>query len=303
MSTVGPDRTPVNVTGDGDGGGGGDGVGDGDGESRQAILGPDREATVLVAGATGRTGREVLRELERAPASVRVRAVTRRESARESLRDRGVDEVVVGDLLDAADARAAVAGCDAVVCVVGSTLATGLVRPWRVVDGTGVVTLVDAAVDAGVRGFVLQSTIGVGDSRGGLPWWARWGLLRWTVRAKARAERALGASRLSAVIVRPGRLTDGPATNDLLVTEGGGVNAAAGVPRADVARLLVAALWAPDAVGRTVEVVARGSADADARAVATVDGTDWTDRIEVRASASSTRGGRSGPSSGRAPRT
>ncbi|WP_247003417.1 SDR family oxidoreductase [Halosolutus gelatinilyticus] len=227
----------------------------------------DSTSTVLVAGATGRTGREILRELTdetaataATDASVRVRAMTRSAANRDSLLAAGADEVVVGDLLDQAAARAAVENCDAALFAAGLTLTTGLLRPGRVVDGTGVRNLVEAAVDAGVRRFVLQSTIGAGDSRRGMPLWARAVVLRWTVREKNRAERALVESGLEYAIVRPGWLTDEPATNDVLVTESGGTTTGS-IPRADVARLLVAALDAPATTNRTFEVVAGADAE------------------------------------------
>lgn len=217
-----------------------------------------RTSTVLVTGASGRTGREILRELRHTP--FRVRALTRSVANHDSLVEDGADEVVVGDLLNPTDARIAVENCDAVLFAAGSDLTTGLFRPSRIVDGTGVITLAEAAVDEGIRTFVLQSTIGVGDSRPGMPLWARSVVLRWTVREKARAERALRESGLEYVIVRPGWLTDEPATADVLLAEGGGTMTGS-VPRVDVARLMTAALVTPVAANRIFEVVAREDAE------------------------------------------
>jgi uncharacterized protein YbjT (DUF2867 family) len=220
----------------------------------------DHPSKVLVAGASGRTGRELLHELAERPISVR--AMTRSADNHESLVANGADDVVVGDLLSPEDARSAVEGCDAVLFAAGSSLTTGLTRPSRVVDGDGVLNLVEAAVDEGVRTFVLQSSIGVGDSRRGMPLWARLVVLRWAVREKERAERALVESGLDYVIVRPGWMNDDPATGDVLVAEGS-TKTTGSIPRADVARLMVASVYAPDARNRTFEVVAR----TDARAV------------------------------------
>ncbi|ELZ05888.1 SDR family oxidoreductase [Natrialba asiatica] len=215
-------------------------------------------SSVLVTGASGRTGREILRELN--DTSFHVRALTRSATNRESLREAGVDEVVIGDLLEQSDARRAVENCDAILFAAGSSLSTGLLRPSRVVDGDGVLNLVEAAVREDVGTFVFQSSIGVGDSRLGMPLWARLIVLRWTVREKERAERALQDSGLEYVVIRPGWLTDDPATNDLLITEGGG-RMTGSVPRADVASLMVTALSTPDVLNRTYEVVARDTAE------------------------------------------
>lgn len=238
-------------------------------------------STVLVAGASGRTGQEILSELT--DTSVHVRALTRSAANRESLREQGADEVIIGDLLDPADARAAVEDCDAVLFAAGSDLSTGLLRPSRVVDGTGVINLIEAAVAEGIRTFVLQSTIGVGDSRLGMPLWARSFVLRWTVREKARAEQALRDSGLEYVIVRPGWLSDESATHDVLLTEGGG-RMTGSVPRADIAHLMVAALFTPEAVNRTFEVVARDAVKGTAPSRrATVE---WTRDVTSPAEAS-----------------
>jgi uncharacterized protein YbjT (DUF2867 family) len=213
---------------------------------------------VLVAGASGRTGRELLRELAGRP--VVVRAMTRSADSADSLVADGADDVVVGDLLSPADARRALDGCDAVLFAAGSNLATGLTRPGRVVDGDGVLNLVDAAAGTDVR-FVFQSSIGVGASRRGMPLWARLVALRWTVREKTRAERALRESDLDSVVFRPGWMNDDPATDDVLVAEGATAMTGS-IPRADVARLMVAALFTPEATGRTFEIVARDTAKA-----------------------------------------
>ena len=214
---------------------------------------------VLVAGASGRTGREILRQL--ADRSVDVRAMTRSAENRESLVTDGADEVVVGDLLNPTDVQNALEGCDAVLCAAGSSLTTGLTRPSRRVDGDGVVNLVEAAAREGVHTFVLQSSIGVGTSRLGMPLWARLVVLRWAVREKDKAEQALLESGLDYVIVRPGWMNDDPATGDVLVAEGS-KKMTGSIPRADVARLMVASLYAPDARNRTFEVVARTDAKA-----------------------------------------
>jgi uncharacterized protein YbjT (DUF2867 family) len=56
--------------------------------------------------------------------------------------------------------------------------------------------------------------------------------------------------------VRPGGLTDDPPTGEVVVGEGGDT-VSGQIPRADVARLMVAALSSPDARNRTFEVVSR----------------------------------------------
>ncbi|WP_254535395.1 SDR family oxidoreductase [Halomarina litorea] len=226
------------------------------------------DPTVLVAGASGRTGREILDVL--LDADIRVRALTNTPENVETLELQGAEEVLVGDLLVPEDARRAVEGVDAVVCAVGSKPGPGLlVGP--LVDGEGTVNLVRAAEEAGVEHFALVTSIGVGDSRGGMPaLFRRFLNLFGIVDAKGEAEAALRASDLAYTVVRPGGLTGGRATDDLLVGEGGDT-VSGSVPRADVARLLVAALFTPESEGRTFEVVSREGLRGDAEGVVEVD--------------------------------
>jgi len=230
---------------------------------------------VLVAGASGRTGREALDLL--LDAGIRVRALTSSPEKVETLELQGADEVVVGDLLDPDDARRAVEGAgdgddtvDAVCCTVGDSPSVRSVRA-TLVDGEGVANLVAAARAAGVDRFALVSSLGVGDSREAVPaplraFFDLFGILE----AKERGEDALRESGLTYTILRPGGLGSGPATGDVLVGEGG-ETVSGSIPRADVARLLVAALFTPDAENRTFEVVARDGLRGEATGVVDVD--------------------------------
>ena len=220
---------------------------------------PDIE-TVLVAGASGGTGRRVLDVLSET--DLRVRALTTSPEKRDDLRELGADEVVVGDLLeDGAAARAVEEGredgpvpgtVDAVLCAVGSTVKQVLLAD-RLVDGPGVVTLARASAHAGVDRFVFQSAIGVGNSRERAPLPYRLPISR-TLEAKGRAEDVLRELEFAHTTVRPGMLTNGPERRDAVVAEGGDTVFGM-ISRADVARLMVAALGTPEAENRTFEVV------------------------------------------------
>jgi uncharacterized protein YbjT (DUF2867 family) len=233
--------------------------------------GSGERARVLVAGATGDTGRAVLRSLRSRP--VRIRATTRNDDNADLLEALGADDVRVCDFQVDGDAERAVEDCDAVVCTVGSTPGPGIL--WGdLVDGTGVVNLVDAAAAAGVDRFVLVSSIGVGDSAPAMPFVMRLPLRATGILgAKATGENHLRESQLAHTIFRPGGLTDGEATGDVVVGEGG-PTVSGTIPRADLARLLVAALDTPGAEGRTFEVVSREGLRSEPTGVVDVD---WAD--------------------------
>ncbi|NHN46377.1 SDR family oxidoreductase [Halostella sp. JP-L12] len=206
---------------------------------------------LLVAGASGGTGREVLRLL--APRPVTVQALTRSPERRQSLRAAGADEVVVGDLFDPGDARRAVEGADAVVSAVGSG-ARDLLSPGEFVDGRGNRTLLDAAVAEGVAAFVMESALGVGTGP------ASWlgsvfdAVIGPIQRAKAGAEAAIREAPVRHIILRPGVLTNGRRTDEVRVARPG-ASLWGAVSRADVAHLLAAAPWTPAAANETFEVV------------------------------------------------
>ncbi|ELY31107.1 nmra-like family protein [Halogeometricum borinquense DSM 11551] len=212
---------------------------------------------VLVAGATGGTGRRVLDVLHTSDSEVVVRALTRSPDSESPLRDRGADEVVIGDVMNPDDAARAVADVDAVICALGSSLGLDTLTSDSA-DGEGTKNLIDAACKAGVEQFVLVSSLGVGDSAPGMPLGLRL-LFRGlgVLPAKARAEAHLRDSGLTYTILRPGGLTNADATGDIVVGEGGDT-VSGSIPRADVAGLCVASLFTPAATNRTFEVVAQG---------------------------------------------
>ncbi len=205
--------------------------------------------TVLVAGASGETGREVLNGLR--TTDLRVKAMTRDPEQVGRLQRLGADEVVIGNLLHLADADRAVREVDAVYCAVGTKPGLDALT-GEFVDGQGVINLIDAASEAGVERFVFESSLGVGDAKEGLPLPARL-LIGPILRAKDRAETHLRESGLTYTILRPGRLTNDPPTGEVVVGEGGD-SVSGHISRVDVARLMVAAPFTPAAENRTFEI-------------------------------------------------
>ena len=230
--------------------------------------------TVLVAGASGGTGRELLDRLR--GTDLRVRAITRSAEKVDALERLGADEVVVGDLLRQPDADRAVADADAVLCAVGTRPSSNALV-GELVDGEGVINLIDAAVEAGVERFVLESSIGVGDSAAGMPRAARVALGR-ILDAKDRAEARLRESGLTYTVLRPGGLTNDPPSGAVVVGEGGD-SVSGRVPRADVARLMAAAPFTREAENRTFEVVSREGLQGSPKNVVSLT---WTEPTALR---------------------
>lgn len=140
--------------------------------------------------------------------------------------------ITQGDVLDPAKVETAIRGSEAVIVSLGSTAN----NPDDIVSqGTGVV--VKAMQKLGVQRLIAVTSIGVGDSKDQVP--PAFKMLMTTVLKKPmldkeRQEALIKASNLDWTIVRPGGLTDGPATGGY--TAGLDPKIMAGqVSRADVA--------------------------------------------------------------------
>ena len=155
-------------------------------------------------------------------------------------------EAVVCDLEEQDNLAGCVAYADAVVFAAGAGPGSGPERK-RTVDLGGAIKLIDAARVTELRRYLMVSAIGAGDPDAGGE------QMRPYLEAKAEADEALARSGLDFTIVRPGRLTDDPATGRVSAgshVEGGDIS------REDVAAVLLGCLAAPESVGKTFNVVA-----------------------------------------------
>lgn len=199
---------------------------------------------VLVAGATGRTGQKVVSEL--LAKDYRVRAFVRDiDRAKEKL---GSEiEYAEGDVRQRDTIDDALEGVTALISSIGASLDDPGNGP-EFVDYGGVRNLVEAAADANLRHFVLVSSGGVTHEDHALN--KRFNnVLIW----KFKGEEAVRDSGVSYTIVRPGGLTDEPGGEKSLEFVQGD-DRQGRVPRADVARVLVAALSLPEARNKTFEL-------------------------------------------------
>jgi putative NADH-flavin reductase len=161
---------------------------------------------LLIVGATGGTGRELVRQaLERGH---EVTAFARTPSKLDLKRERLT--VVRGDVMDPASVEVAVRGQDAVLCALGHKR---FFYPTRILS-EGTRNLIRAMEKESVRRLVCETSLGIGDRWGrmGLPYTLFVGnfILPFYFYDKVRQERVIRESSLDWVIVRPGALTNGP---------------------------------------------------------------------------------------------
>jgi uncharacterized protein YbjT (DUF2867 family) len=205
---------------------------------------------VLVAGASGKTGRLVLEAAVRS--GFRVRGMAR-DPAKAKAEIPGRYEWVAGDVRDPVSLEPAMAGVDYVVCAIGATERSGPNGP-EFVDYGGVKNLAESAKPAGVKQFVLVSSTGVGGGAGAYGWMLNTILMPGILEWKGKGEQALRASGLPYTILRPGGLTnDRGGQQGIRFTQGDTLGGGM-IARADLATVAVAVLGNQAAVGKTLEL-------------------------------------------------
>lgn len=204
---------------------------------------------VLVIGATGPTGRQIVSQaLE---VGHQVTALVRKPA--EAALPAGA-KVVQGDVMDSASMAQAASGQEAVV----SSLGSKITRKPTTLFSVGTRNLIAAMKVQGVRRFVCITGIGAGDSRGhGGFLYDRifQPLLLSTIYAdKDRQEEIVRASGLAWTLVRPGALTNGAPTGAYRrITEIAGARIGK-ISRADVAGYVLEILSDPATFGQTVNL-------------------------------------------------
>lgn len=168
----------------------------------------------------------------------------------DDLRAVGAEPVVLDlESATAEELAAVLEGADAAVFAAGAGPGSGAARK-QTVDHAAAVLFADAAVRAGVRRFLIVSSMGAdAGATGADPVFTAY------LRAKGQADDAIRTrTALNWTILRPGALTDTAGTS--LVTLSTGRTGRGSVPREDVAATLAALLTAPGTAGLTLELIA-----------------------------------------------
>jgi cytosine deaminase len=200
----------------------------------------------VIAGGHGQIALRLERRL--AGRGDSVVGLIRNPAQAEDLRAVGAEAAVV-DLESATveEVAAVLRGADAAVFAAGAGAGSGAERKLTV-DRDAAVLLADAAEQAGVRRFLVVSSMGA-HAEATYPD----AVFQAYLRAKGAADDAIRArTSLDWTILRPGALTDTPGTSRIRLAPSTGRGS---VPREDVATTLAALLDTPATAGLTLELI------------------------------------------------
>ncbi len=203
----------------------------------------------FVAGATGETGRRIVRQLvlKEIPVVALVRDL---DKAKSILPPEA--ELAVGDVLQPDSLRAAIADCTVLLCATGAAPSLNPFGPYQI-DYEGTKNLVDVAKQASIQHFVMVSSMCT--SQFFHPLNLFWLILFW----KKQAEEYLQQSGLTYTIVRPGGLKNEDSDLPLVMSAADSLFEGS-LPRTRVAEVCIEALFQPSAQNKIVEIVTQSDA-------------------------------------------
>jgi nucleoside-diphosphate-sugar epimerase len=204
-----------------------------------------RMSTVVIVGGHGKVALRLAEALTGQGHTVR--STIRNESQGADIEASGAEPYLIDiEHSDAQDFAEVFGDAHAVVFSAGAG-GDGNAERKRTVDLEGSLKSIEAAKLAGISRFVQVSAFGVDDPlpEDTDPVWRAY------VEAKRDADVALRASGLDWTIVRPGRLTDDPATGEVRV--GADIPSGA-ISRTDVAAVIVAVLEDDSTIGSQFEL-------------------------------------------------
>lgn len=193
---------------------------------------------ILVAGANGTTGKKVVNLLKESQYFNPI-AMVRKEEQIPFFEAKNV-ETVLADLEENVE-HAFKKPIDKVIFAAGSK-GKKIIK----VDQEGAKKMVDASINNNVRKFVMLSSIGVDNPEQGTD-------LKYYLQAKQNADKYLQSKDLNYSIVRPGTLTNEPATHKIELKQH--LNTHGEISRNDVAQTLVSVLNDDTANRETFEII------------------------------------------------
>ncbi|NTW64051.1 MAG: SDR family oxidoreductase [Chlorobiaceae bacterium] len=210
------------------------------------------KGTVLVVGATGRTGQWIVRRLEEHHIPCRL-FVRSSDKAVELFGKDVENHISTGSIENAEEIKSALEHADAVICAIGSSVTVPGAPPPSAIDRDGVIRLATLAKQKNIRKFILVSSLAVTKPDHPLN---KYGNVLTMKLAGEDAVRELFAEKgYSYTILRPGGLLDGPPLLHELRFDTGDRLATGAIQRSDVAEVAVLSLFMEEAHNSTFELI------------------------------------------------
>jgi uncharacterized protein YbjT (DUF2867 family) len=208
--------------------------------------------TVLVVGATGRTGEWVVKSLQHHHIDYHL-FVRSGEKALELFGPEIIDKLTVGSIEHPLEIKAALSHADAVICTIGGKVTDPQSPPPSAIDRDGVKRVATLAKEHGIKQFILISSLGVTKPDHPLNKYGQ--VLTMKLEGEDEVRRLYSEPGYSYTILRPGGLLDGPPMMHAMIFDTGDKIATGIIDRSDVAEVAVISLFTPEAHNLTFELI------------------------------------------------
>jgi uncharacterized protein YbjT (DUF2867 family) len=208
--------------------------------------------TVLVVGATGRTGEWVVKRLHHHRINYHL-FVRSSEKAVDLFGPQIIDKLTLGSIEHPDEIKAALSHADAVICAIGGKVTDPEAPPPSAIDRDGVKRLATLAKEQGIKQFILISSLGVTKPDHPLNKYGQ--VLTMKLEGENEVRRLYAEPGYSCTILRPGGLVDGPPLMHNLRFDTGDRIATGIIDRSDVAEVAVISLFTPEAHNLTFELI------------------------------------------------
>ncbi len=208
--------------------------------------------TVLVAGATGRTGEWIVKCLQSHHLDYHL-FVRSGAKALELFGPEIIDKLTIGTLEHPEEIKAALYHADAVICAVGGNVTDPASPPPSAIDRDGIKRLAKLAKEHGVKHFILISSLSVTKADHPLNKYGQ--LLTMKLESENEVRRLYSEPGFSYTILRPGGLLDGPPLMHSMIFDTGDRIETGVIQRSDVAEAAVLSLFIPEAQNLTFELI------------------------------------------------
>jgi uncharacterized protein YbjT (DUF2867 family) len=209
------------------------------------------DGTVLVAGATGRTGQWVVNRLKAHHIDFHL-FVRSGEKALQLLGPEIIDKLTIGSIEHPEAIEASLKNVSAVISAIGSYVADSEAPPPSAIDRDGIIRLATQAKAYGIRKFILISSLAVTRPEHPLNKYGR--VLSMKLEGENAVRELFSEPGYSYTILRPGGLVDGPPLQHSLQFDTGD-RITGTIDRSDVAEAAVISLWMPKANNLTFELI------------------------------------------------